>query len=50
MRTRQEVYKEFEGVHKAMNNMERKGLAGSIEYYELSQKYKQLEKELMEVR
>jgi len=46
MRTRQEVYKEFEEVHKKMNQMERKGLATTTEYWELGQRYKLLEKEL----
>lgn len=46
MRTRQEINKEFEEVHKQMNKMERVELAGTIEYYELGQKYLQLEKEL----
>lgn len=43
MRTRQEINKEFEEVHKQMNKMERVGLAGTIEYYELGQN-----KDLME--
>lgn len=46
MRTRSEIYKEFEKVHREMNRLERDGLASSQEYYELGLQYKRLEKEL----
>lgn len=43
---RSEIYKEFEEVHKKMNELERKGLASTKEYYELGQRYKELERML----
>lgn len=43
-----EIYKQFEEIHKRMNQLEKDGKAKSKEYYDLGLEYKKIEKLLIE--